>query len=135
MQKAKEYKELYVSADEYYIIDYDTEYDTYNNILEKPFINYLTNDNNNDNNDNNNDNNYHNDNDNDEDDEDDQINDFNKITDKNKIEACEIGTNTDKIMCDKSTITEKQLVNNALANSISSDMGCEKIFKCMCVIS
>ena len=26
-------------------------------------------------------------------------------------------------------------VNNALANSISSDMGCEKIFKCMCVIS
>lgn len=126
MQKAKEYKELYVSEDEYYIMDDDIEYDIDNNNLEKPFINYVINDDNNDG----------------DNDDDDKINDFNKITENtfvitnNKIEACEIGTNTDKIMCDKSTITEQNVfVNNTLANSISSDMGCGKIFKCMCVIS
>jgi hypothetical protein len=136
MRKAKEYKELYVSADEYYIMDDDIDNDN----LEKPFINNTTNDNNND--------------------ENDQINEFNKITQisfpvinknpaliENKTKTHEIGINTDininKIMCDKSTTTE-QFTNNILVDStnsinsinyISPEKGCGKIFKCVCVVS
>jgi hypothetical protein len=155
MKKTKEYKELYISADEYYIMDDDI--DDIDNNLEKPFINNIinhnNNDNNNDNDNDNNDNNSDNDNNN-SDSEEDQINEFNKITEmnENKMKTCEIGMITEKITentknnikitSDKSTNTEllsftqqRDLSNNILISSINSDSGCGRIFKCACVIS
>jgi hypothetical protein len=118
MQKAKEYKEIYVNADEYYIMDCDLDND-----LENPFIN-----NNNNNSDN-----------------DDQINDFNEFNKiievkvENKEKICEKGINTEnKIIHDKATNTELATDNNCcdilFIKSYFSNKN-NKMLGCLCVVS
>jgi hypothetical protein len=115
-KKYKEFKELHVTTEEFYILDDD------NDNLVKPLINN-SNSNSNNSNDSNNNNNLKKIKSNKEIEE--QIEEFNDIN-KYYIIKKNISTNTDFLTFDKATNTE---------NNINKNNRCPNIFDCSCIIS